>query len=742
MNLYFGANYLLGELKPMFRLKFLREDIFAGLTVACVAIPLSLAIALASGVAPGVGIISAIIGGIVAALFGGTRLAVTGPAAAMAILIAECVETYGLGGLLMIGLICGLLQVLCGVLKLGRFAKLVPLPVISAFTAGIGFIIFVGQLPKALQLPTPDQNHVFFVIKHITTYISTMNPMAFVLALITLVILRTLPKYLPKLPAPLIAVAIPTILVYFAGLQNIQLIGAIPHSLSLPKLPDFSLIHNWQPILTSAVTVFALASLETLLSSSAVDSMGTGEMHNPNQELIGQGLANASVALFGGLPVTGVIARSSVNIAAGAKTRRSPIFHSLAILAVVYICPHLVEVIPVAALAGILLSAALTMMDPRELVVFWKSDKSEALVYITTFIAIVVTDLINGVQTGIMIAFLIVGLRMLTTKTSIKLWTNKTVLRISLSGSMTFWSFNKISKIQAYIAKQPQLRFVIFEFEDLQGMDSTGARHLIDASNEIADHGVTVIYHGLLAEQRKTFELASPGEKPYIETIAESQIKDILEASGVNHSANDVLKHGMEKFLGRYVEDRKQLIDTLAKEQKPHTLLITCADSRLNPNIFFSAGLGELLIVKNVGNVIPKYTPTYTYSEAATLEFAINTLAIRNIIVCAHTECCAIKESLANTSSATKVVQNWLQIIKDGFANHPPHNVRDGVKINLLNQIENLKTYPIVSELLNKHKLHISAWIYDTHSAHILEWNSRQNDFVAIAGENMQSLSI
>ncbi|MCX8514726.1 MAG: SulP family inorganic anion transporter, partial [Burkholderiales bacterium] len=419
--LNFDFNYFINELKPMFKKQYLSDDIFAGLTVACVAIPLSLAVAMASHMEPGVGLISAIIGSIIAAFFGGTRLAVTGPAAAMAVLIASCVETFGVSGLLVIGLICGFLQLMVGLLGLGRFAKLVPLPVISAFTAGIGFIIFIGQLPKALQLPTPDQNDVLGVISHIGTYILNMNPMAFVLALITVIILKVLPRYFPKLPTPLIAVAIPTAIVYFGHLNSITLVGIIPHHLSLPHLPNFTEINDWPTLISSSLEVFVLASLETLLSSSAVDNMGKGDLHNSNQELIGQGMANLGVTLFGGLPVTGVIARSSVNIAAGAKTRRSPIIHALAILAVVYFCPQLVEMIPVAALAGILLAAAMSMMNIKEIVEFWKTDKSEVIIYIITFIMIVSTDLIDGVKAGIIVAFVIVGIRMLQTKSSVKL---------------------------------------------------------------------------------------------------------------------------------------------------------------------------------------------------------------------------------------------------------------------------------------------------------------------------------
>jgi carbonic anhydrase len=703
---------------------------FAGLTVACVAIPLCLAIAMASGVAPGVGLISAIIGGIIAAIFGGTRMAVTGPAAAMAIIIANSVELYGLTGLLIIGVICGLLQLTCGLFRLGRFAKLVPLAVISAFTAGIGFIILIGQLPKALQLPTPPQSDVIYVVKHIGMYITQMNPMAFILAIMTLVILKVLPKYFPKLPVPLIAVAIPTVLVLYFGLSSIQVVGSIPHSLALPHLPNFREVTDWKDLIQSALEVFLLASLETLLSSSAVDSMGSGDMHNPNQELIGQGMANLGVSLFGGIPVTGVIARSSVNLAAGAKTRRSAIIHALAILAVIYLCPQILELIPVAALSGILFGAALSMMNFREVVTFWKSDKTEVIIYAVTFFAIILTDLINGVEAGILTAFLIVAIRMLATRADVKLWTNKEVFRVSLSGSMTFWSFEKLSKIEERVIANLKLKFVIFELNDVQGIDSTGASHLLSMARSISAYGIGVIFHGLKSEQRRLLDMVDSEVKPYTETVTESDVKRILEDAGVRHSAIDHLKHGMEKFLDQYVVENKVLLKSLAKDQKPHTLLITCSDSRLNPNSFLSVGLGELFIVRNVGNVIPKFTTeNYTYSEGAAIEFALGALGIRNVIVCGHTECGAIKACVDKHEIKSVGLNNWLQLIKDGFTEKQPIDAYQGVKFNLLNQVENLKTYPLVAELLKSKELDIAAWVYDVRTAHILEYNNALHKF-------------
>ncbi|MBY0379472.1 MAG: bifunctional SulP family inorganic anion transporter/carbonic anhydrase [Burkholderiales bacterium] len=732
--IHFDFNYFKNELKSMGSKNGWREDIFAGITVACVAIPLSLALAMASGVAPGVGLISAIIGGSIAAFFGGTRLAVTGPANSMAVLIAICVNEYGLGGLLVVGIICGLLQLLSGLLKFGRYAKLVPLSVVSAFTAGIGFIIFVGQLPKALQIVPPDATKIIYIIMHIGQYITTMNPMAFILAIITVVILKVLPRYFPKAPTPLIAVAIPTIILLAFGIHGISQVGSIPHSIAMPKLPDFSAITNWRSLIEIAIEVFLLASLETLLSSSAVDSMGKGDLHNPNQELVGQGLANIGVAMFGGIPVTGVIARSSVNIAAGAKTRRSAIIHSLVIIGVVYLCPRLVEIIPVPALAGILLAVGMSMMNINEVVAYWKSDKSEFLVYIITFFAIITTDLIYGIKMGVFIAFLIVGLKMLTTKVDFRLWANKEVLRIGLSGNMTFWSFDKLERVQEYVLQHTEIKFVLFDLESLRGMDQTGASHLLNIVKVIKSSGIQVIIHDLSDEQVKVMDFICPDQKPYIATITESQIKDILEAYGINHSAEDLLKHGMEKFLMQYAHERKALLNSLAQEQKPHTLLIACSDSRVNPNTFLSAGLGELFIVRNVGNVVPRYNSNnYTYSEGAAIEFALGALGIRNIVICGHTECGAIKACVHNQPIDSIGLKNWLQIIKDGFIeNKAPQDVYQGVKFNLINQVEHLKTYPLVEKLLSLGELSISAWVYDVKTANILEWREEKLQFEVI----------
>ena len=638
-----------------------------------------------------------------------------------------------MSSLLIMGIICGILQIIFGVLRLGRFTKLIPAPVVSAFIAAIGFIIFFGQLPRAFQLNDQAQQNIFYVFNHFGIYATHLESSVFLIALLTIILVIVLPKFLPTAISSLLAIVIPTAVAYFFHLDQVHLVGLIPHTLPVPSVPDFSHIKDWKSLFASSLAIFAIASLETLLSSNAVDSLTKEKPHKANQELIGQGFANIAVAIFGGIPVTGVIARSSVNISAGAKTRRSAIFHSLFILLIVFFVPQLIEIIPVAVLAGILLVAGLSMLNFRDLINYWKNDKLDLFIYGVTFITIVSSDLVDGIQAGLILALIIAAIRLLATKSSIQLWSNKSVIRISLSGNMSFWSFEALGEMQDQVLGQPDLKFVVFEFEDVQGMDSTGARHLTETAAEIFSHGIQVIFHGASEDQQKLLNSATNSEeKPYQLTITENDIKLILEKEGISHQATDVLRHGISKFSGKYAQDHKQLIDTLAQGQKPHTLLITCSDSRLNPNAFFSASLGELFIVRNVGNVIPRYNSQNKFSEGAAIEFALGALEIRNIVVCAHTECGAIKASIKyfeeNTHSG---LDNWLQLIKDGFHGRAPYNADEGTRVNLLNQVTNLKTYPIVEELLKSKQITISAWVYDVHSATVLEWNEEKNEFIS-----------
>ncbi|MEN9946729.1 MAG: hypothetical protein RLZZ293_1115 [Pseudomonadota bacterium] len=733
VNQEYLRRYLLAELKPIFQLKYLREDSVAAIAVAIVAIPLSLAISLATGVGAEVGLISAVIGGILGALFGGSRLSVTGPAVAMSVLLAGILDHSGFAGLLVVGVVCGVLQIMFGLFKLGRIAKYIPLPLVLAFTAGIGFLLFFDQLPQAFQLSHQHDNTITQTFNHWQLYASHLSSAGFLLTVLTLAILACIPYFLPRAYAFLLAMLIPSLIAHWFNLP-VWVVGQIPHNLVHPEIIDFTTINNLSRLILAGCEVFMLASLETLLSTNAVDLMGKGDLNNSNQELVGQGIANIGVAICGGIPVTGIIARSSVNVLAGAKTRRAAILHSLIILAVVYFVPSIIEQLPIAVLAGILLAASFKMMNVKQVIELWQSDRLDFLVYLVTFSAIIGSDLIDGIQLGLLLAFVIVGIRMLQTRTDIKLWTNNHVLRVGMTGNLTFLSYDKLATILEFV-KHTATKFVIIEFAEVQHLDANGARHLFSLIHDLAEINIQTILHGMNDEQQIILRHNSLTNKPnYSVTVAEYQIKEILEQSGINHLATDVLRHGIIKYISHYAKDNQQLLTTLAKGQKPHTLLITCSDSRLNPNAFFSANIGEIFIVRNVGNVVPPYSVNNVYSEIAAIEYAIAELEVRNIVICAHTECGAVKASFVSGDNKLGHIglDNWLGIIKDGFKLNPPDSIEHGIQVNLLYQVVNLKTYPQVQTMLANGQLTINAWIYDVHSGTMLEWSEQQNNFIAI----------
>lgn len=726
-----GVKNLWPEWRAMLSPRTLKDDIFAGLTVACIAIPLSLAIALASGVSPATGLVSAIIAGVVCALFGGTPLAVSGPAAAMSVLIATQVEKFGVSGVIFIGLMCGLMQLASGVFGLGRLAKFVPVPVIAGFTAGIGAIIIIGQLPRALGLPPPAQGHIFDVIPHIGNMIHTMIPEVFVLALLSIGIMRALPKWQPSLPAPLFAVVVPTILVATMGLENVPVVGDLPRSLPLPSLPHLP-TEGLMELATAAFVVYFLASVETLLSSSAVDKLTKTTRHDPNQELIGQGLGNVAVAAFGGIPITGVIARSAVNVNAGGKTRLSAIIHSITLIAGVFFLAPVLGKIPIAALAGILLSTAAKMLDWKEVKTLWKMSKEETLVYFITFAIIVLVDLIAGIQAGIAIMALICLFRMGRTNVLVNKHVAEAPIRLTLSGPLTFLSFSKIEGMQRQIDNDPCLHGVILDLSGVTTMDSSGASLLVEFVKHVRARGVDVIIKGLAKNLVNIFSGADEGGKiADLIKVAEHHIHEHIPTPRPQ-LVRGRLVDGVQAFKkGKAADD---LFEELAQGQDPHTLFLSCVDSRVGPNTITSTDLGELLVVRNVGNIVPRYDPSQRSPEAAAIEFALCHLKVSNIVICGHSNCGAVRACREGVRREdTPHLNDWLGTIGLGHERSCEGLTHDEAgKVNVLRQIDNLLTYPQVWERYKAGTLAIYAWYYDVKTRDVLEWDQKQERFVSL----------
>ncbi|MBX3192062.1 MAG: bifunctional SulP family inorganic anion transporter/carbonic anhydrase [Labilithrix sp.] len=736
LRLDLGVRRLLPAWRSLFSREHIRDDLVAGLTVACVAIPLSLAIALASGVAPVVGLITAILAGVVCALFGGTRLAVSGPAAAMAVLVATIVQELGFAALLVVAVGCGLLQIVTGVLGLGRFIRLVPLPVIEGFTAGIGAIILIGQLPRALGLPAPEQSHVFDVVTHIFDLLPQTRPAAVVVTLGSLAIIYGLPRLSRRIPPHLAAVIVATVAVAALGLQT-DTIGALPKSLPTPRLPDWPAGVSIVALAGATVVVYALASLETLLSTTAVDKMAREHKSDPDQELIGQGLGNLTVAAFGGIPVTGVIARSATNVQAGAKTRRSSIIHAIALLLATLVAASVIALIPIASLAAVLFSVAFRMLNPRTFSRLWKHSRADGVVFAVTFAVIVFVDLLKGVQWGIAAALVVAAIQLGRTRMVVRGARTGDSYVLDLEGPLTFMSSLDIERLGHDIALLEPGRGVIIDVGGVTLMDASGAEMLWDVVTQAKARELRPVVVGLTDDQRAMLSAAS-GED--VSSIAAASEREAAALLGAELSPDATLRAGVDRYRTTTRPHYAQLFEHLATGQAPHTLFITCSDSRIIPDLFTDTEPGELFIVRDVGNLVPRAAVSLGSSVGAAIEYAVDVLSVRKIVVCGHSGCGAIKALLMENGASERHpnIDAWLDVTeaRAGIAALPSSLSADEVaRMNVLLQVDHVRSYDVVIDAIAEGRLSVAAWFFDVGEGEVEEWSAEAQRFVPLAGE-------
>ena len=390
-------------LRERYGLGDLKADAVAGLTVAIIALPLSMAIAIASGVTPDRGLYTAIVGGFIVSALGGSRFQIGGPAGAFIVLVAATVQQHGLDGLILATFLSGLILLGVGVLRLGTFIKYIPYPVTVGFTAGIAVIIFASQLKEllGLTLAGPEPGPLVPKLQAIGAALPTVNASAVIVAAVAIAIIVVVRRLRSHWPGFLIAVAVTAVLAWLLGLP-VETIGSrfggIPHALPVPRLPELSL-EKIGEVLPAALSFALLGSIESLLSAVVADSM-TGRRHRSNAELVAQGAANVASALFGGFCVTGTIARTATNVRAGARGPVSGMLHALFLLLFMLVAAPLASYIPLAALAGVLAVVAWNMAEKHQFATLVRSSRGDAVVLLATFLLVVFRDLTEGILVG------------------------------------------------------------------------------------------------------------------------------------------------------------------------------------------------------------------------------------------------------------------------------------------------------------------------------------------------------
>ena len=401
------------------------KDITAGVIVAIIALPLSIALALASGVEPACGVYTAIAAGFMVSLLGGSSVQIAGPTAAFATIVAGVVAAQGMDGLFIATVMAGILLIVMAVLKLGSFIKYMPHTITVGFTGGIALTILIGQVKDFIGLSYESgvkPIETFEKIEANIEAIGTFSPWALIIGAVSLAILIIYPKFEKKLPPSLIAVVVGALMVKFipAAQEGVFTIGelyTIPTG--LPGV-DFASMNfsadKIKAVIPDAVTIAVLAAIESLLSCVVADSM-TGKKHNPNAELMAQGVANISSVLFGGIPATGAIARTSANIKNGGKTPVAGMVHAVVLLLVLLFLMPLASLIPMPTIAAILFMVAYNMSEWRKFVEIFKTKNiCNIIVLVITFALTVIFDLVVAIAVGLAVHLVLLGIRKLTEK--------------------------------------------------------------------------------------------------------------------------------------------------------------------------------------------------------------------------------------------------------------------------------------------------------------------------------------
>lgn len=385
------------------------SDLVAGLTVGIVALPLAMAFGIASGVTPQAGIYTAIVGGLIVALFGGSRVQVAGPTGAFIVIVAGIVAAHGLSGLLMVTMMAGVLLLILALTGLGQAVKFIPRPVVLGFTNGIALLIASTQIKDFLGLRMDEVPHEFFArMSALAAHVDTVNPAALLLAVASLALILFIPRWWPRVPGSVVALAVATAIVAVLGLPVDTIgsrFGGIPSGLPTFAIPELrtDLI---LPLLPSALTVALLSAVESLLSAVVADTM-IEDRHNSHAELLAQGLANVVVPMVGGIPVTGAIARTATNVKSGGRTPVAAIVHALVLLLIVLVAAPLAAYIPLATLAAVLFVVAWNMGEWGEIAGILRLDLADKTVWAITFALTVMADLTIAVQVGVALAALL-----------------------------------------------------------------------------------------------------------------------------------------------------------------------------------------------------------------------------------------------------------------------------------------------------------------------------------------------
>jgi carbonic anhydrase len=728
----------------------LRHDLPASLVVFLVAVPLSLGIAFASGAPIVAGLVAAVVGGVVAGLLGGAPLQVSGPAAGLTVIVAETIERFGWTTTCAITVLAGAVQLLLGASRIARAALAISPAIVHGMLAGIGITIVLAQLHVILGGDTqtaPVDN-----LLELPAQIVAANGVATVVGLLTLGILvvwARLPAAVRRVPGPLAAVVAVTALAAVTGMA-VDRVEVPDDLLRLEFVPTFPDGDGWAAFLLAVLTIALVASVESLLSAVAVDKLHTGPRADLNRELVAQGAANMASGALGGLPVTGVIVRSSTNVASGARTRASAVLHGVWILLFVVFLTGLLREIPLAALAGLLVYVGARLVDIGRIKEVVRH--GDLLVYVVTLLGVVGIDLLTGVLIGIAVAALLTLRRLLWA--GIRAERDGDGWRIVVEGALASLSIPRLSAVLATIPRGSAVTLeLVVDYLDHAAFDTLStwqqAHEQAGGTVVVEEVGHPWFARGKAGTPTVHKGAARRGGPRWLAPWSDWQraaepgrARDTVEVTGTvvpaQRSGPPSVLRGTAEYERHVARLVLPTLRRLADVHAPSTLFLTCGDARIVPNVITSSGPGDLFTVRNIGNLVPAGTDS---SVAAAVEFAVGTLGVGEIVVCGHSSCGAMKALVRGLPEGAPALRSWLRHAEPSLARlrtAPSPTVAGEVPAaewdrlalhNVLAQLDRLPDHPTVAAALRRGELRLIAMYFDVAAASIHTHDPATDDF-------------
>ncbi|WP_078322451.1 SulP family inorganic anion transporter [Mycobacteroides chelonae] len=710
---------------PMSRwpgLQDLRHDVPASLVVFLVALPLSLGIAIASGAPLMAGLIAAVAGGVVAGAVGGSPLQVSGPAAGTVTVVAGLISQIGWQATCLVTIGAGVLQILFGVSRIARAALAIAPVVVHAMLAGIGVTIALQQIH--VLLGATSQSSAWANLRALPQSLAAQHgPDVLVGALVIAILLcwPRLPARVRTVPAALVAIVAATALASALQLpvERITLAGSFFDAITLPNIGAAS-ASGWGPVLLGAVTIALIASVESLLSAVGVDKLHTGVRTDFDRELIGQGAANTVSGFLGGLPITGVIVRSSTNVAAGARTRMSAVLHGVWVLVFASLFTNLVQLIPKAALAGLLVVIGIQLIKLAHIKLAHRT--GDLSIYVITMTAVVFLNLLEGVGIGLTVAVAVLAARVLRTHMQAHPFGTPASRQwqVSLEGTLSFLSLPRLTKTLRTVPAQAHVTLAV----SADYIDHAVAETIADWRHAHEATGGTVMILDPSNTRLNETHTKAPQRQPITRAISAAPRRSWRPGTGAS------VIEGITEYNRTGAQVLHPHITELSDTQHPDAMFLTCVDSRIVPNVITTSGPGDLFTIRNVGNLVPT-DPTDGSVEAA-LDFAVNELGVSSVVVCGHTSCDAIATLLVDAQDSA--VSRWLGYAHESLVAYRDHhparasaqargfNAADQLAVvNVAIQLQRLHAHPALSAAVDAGTICISGTFLDINAAHMYQ---------------------